>query len=1576
MKKTKFFFISIVLILISVSMLTTLFPSTINASNVKMPGIETIINDNSEKEPFQILEIADKETEEELGYYVEGQEPYIKNYQYGNQTFSSLEEGLKTIEKEFDRKEFAQASDFQTKLQGVIGEDNTKYPLSYKEYKEKYFLLPTDGTEDWNKITLEKTRRVKVKGSYEKNAQGTGDYTKGKQIYYPIREDVIEDRNQEGLYRENIASFSYTEGIGAVSPYLLKFQGITKKEHNQTLENNKDAISDVYKTGYGYYINDYRALTSEIDFSTVPGDESGTSNPLIYRGTKINEYPYYYYTVVSDGFTLEELKKKVTSTPQKEGDITLDKGIYYYWTVQADGKLVKENLYYLQGKEYIPYEDIKVLSDALPDDYEYYYNVRDVIFACRLTKNGDAGDPTSYEYYGWYYPNYRDKDEQYIPITDGNDTAATYYISNEEYSLTKGIGEYDFIPDENDTEKEVEIDSFYYQGGMKNNNWLKQYVFHLNTEEEMDSFQIQITTKTGSQLNTLSEAEQKKLLEQYDLIYVHGAISETLAESLVDGVTQRKYPCIIRCDEMNDKEKNRIQTSFNAYWDDSDSDGNYMKDNVYFVSIADQTKGYGIFDATLHTSFVDIDNQDELKNSGFEEIISYIQEENIYRKIEGLEEIEELISRAKAIEYILNFQYKRVTVEKETINVLDLEPAIVNKSVDTDMITIATVANWLGVDTNTSNLKINITQMTTSEFIGKVEDINGKYDLIYIGDKYKTAIRKGATVWGVTTPNATLVYSHTGGQFTMTNKFAGMLDTENADIKNAKVPMKMSGNDLTTTKVEELKEFVQSGYPVIVANGLVSQNKANATKVDNSSNMYELLNDILSEDNVMVDNNIKQSTLAFYANLEKPQIVFAKDGKPVSAIGNSDGPSGKYLEGNTLEYQFHIEHNSAAVMGSVSYDCQLFVDLNADGVFSEGENSAENLKDIKIYNADGKQVLRGTDGKYHLKLNKEYKITREIPDDYYKLIQWKLQVTSNLSNGEYIRGSEIGYTKKETPADKKPTVKVLQIHSELNKSSYRPTWILTEDANYYKNYTSKYNIGYYSKYNYSYKETKFFDLVRTYIQDFNIDVTTMDVNEYANYYLGRSVDKSVTTAGQEWLSQFDMVIVGFADMQDDIPTPKDSSGNVLTYPDEEDGGKIVKRNPVEGLVAYIQNGNSVLFTHDTTSFVNHQVSGAGLSSLELKWGYNLNSIMRPLVGMDRYGITSQKMIGESGKTLSSILKKGQDLTGDTLKEVQSAANDVAYKEGSNKSSSYAQTYGYGSKELISGTTKKITQVNEGAITLYPFNIELNSAGELDVSETHIQYYQLDLEADDDGDGMSDIVVWYCLTGNNYSNYPNDVRNLYYLYSKGNVLYSGVGHSTVNQEMEKKLFINAIVAAWRAGKSEPEVKFVEEFEVNSSEQTTKYYSIDENKESTTGNIVNNDLELYVTIDDIKMIPGNSENTSSDLKIEFFISDPQGENVNRITEEPVRKIEVDSVQGKTNSGTVTCEKNADGTWKVESGNVYKVNIKNIAQYVEKNGNYETPTIYAKVTSNYQYYGKQETSFGVTSVKLWKRQLFDLD
>jgi len=106
------------------------------------------------------------------------------------------------------------------------------------------------------------------------------------------------------------------------------------------------------------------------------------------------------------------------------------------------------------------------------------------------------------------------------------------------------------------------------------------------------------------------------------------------------------------------------------------------------------------------------------------------------------------------------------------------------------------------------------------------------------------------------------------------------------------------------------------------------------------------------------------------------------------------------------------------------------------------------------------------------------------------------------------------------------------------------------------------------------------------------------------------------------------------------------------------------------------------------------------------------------------------------------------------------------------------------------TTNHATEINEGQITLFPYILD----HELTVSKTHFQYYQLDLERED-------LMVWHNLTGGKYSG--NDSRNDYYVYSIGNITYSGTGHaSPQNYDDENELFVNTMIKASKTANHAP------------------------------------------------------------------------------------------------------------------------------------------------------------------------------
>jgi len=140
---------------------------------------------------------------------------------------------------------------------------------------------------------------------------------------------------------------------------------------------------------------------------------------------------------------------------------------------------------------------------------------------------------------------------------------------------------------------------------------------------------------------------------------------------------------------------------------------------------------------------------------------------------------------------------------------------------------------------------------------------------------------------------------------------------------------------------------------------------------------------------------------------------------------------------------------------------------------------------------------------------------------------------------------------------------------------------------------------------------------------------------------------------------------------------------------------------------------------------------------------------------------------------------------------------------------------YGDQNRL-GLTTKINQVNKGQITTYPYDINTeafngriyDSAKDnlMPVALTHAQNYQLNMNSDE-------MIVWYCLAEDTaYGSgiyQKNDVTNAYYVYTCGNVTYTGSGHTTnpnnIN-ENEAKLFVNTIIAAYRVDRSGSTVSF--------------------------------------------------------------------------------------------------------------------------------------------------------------------------
>ena len=897
--------------------------------------------------------------------------------------------------------------------------------------------------------------------------------------------------------------------------------------------------------------------------------------------------------------------------------------------------------------------------------------------------------------------------------------------------------------------------------------------------------------------------------------------------------------------------------------------------------------------------------------------------------------------------------------------------------------------------------EVTIKRMTASEFVGHIDDIASEYDLIYLDDYIDEGKDKsGKNLRNIfINGNSPMLYTHVGAARSIGDelrsgnsfytKFLGQLDNDfvqtssgeryQKDGKYYFAPLSSysedgagylrgSGNDMTNQQREELMEFVKSGYPVILSDNLVTDfGSVNKDTVDASSYYYQFMKEALNYDNVVVQRDLENGSkdIKFYSNLAKPKLVF--DELPPEPERVNDKQAGQGLiEDGAMKYVFHIENDSDAAPAGSTYDCKLYIDLNFDGNLSKKEAQD---KYISITDSKG-NVLVQKDGRYQLKLGETYTLTRTLPSDYYKLITWKMVVSNNKNN--YIHTSVQGYTKQDRGNNPKQDIKVLQIRPDKGGN-----WNLEGNATF-NQYLAK-------------------------VTDFNITIKGITVSEFSKLC---SDAENREDAIYNWLTDYQILIIGFDDAYQNIPN---------------DAGQV---NAIE---RYIKSGRSVIFSHDTTSYLNYTYAKSAKhpetkSDVEPKiweqekfggkgyeisydnwldgeaeknvynpsWGISLNRKLRSVVGMDRYGITSDKELSD-GQTISSLLKQGHPLSSNEVSfaDLMKYAGDIAYKSGDeSRSSSYAQTQAL-TNGLLNGInlgggakTTQATKLNDGAITQYPYKI----SDSINVSGTHGQYYQLALEQDMDiagkSDGENDIVVWYCLNGSIYSASPNDARNYYYYYSKGNVIYTGTGHSGINNNVnEMQLFVNSIVAAANVTAVRPVVSFVNSLNPAAETETSRYYMTDQTTwTSGEANTLEENMDFYINVKDYNMVSADLSQEDLDkqeMTIEFFIQSENGD-VQSDSGSNDKLVNITSRISQLNgyNGEVV-KPGADGKFHTTNNDAFGFTLNDVEQYLRAaNGYKENCKLYVRISSTVYLYGVQNTSTVWSSIDLKQRQLFELD
>lgn len=1308
---------------------------------------------------------------------------------------------------------------------------------------------------------------------------------------------------------------------------------------------------------------------------------------------------------------------------------------------------------------------------------------------------------------------------------------------------------YDFI---GDNAKDA-LDTVAYDGGFYNKEWFKKQVLNLSGtsryesgspsgtggDRDIDQLKIEVTTLTVEELAKLVNPEEQAYygvdLDNVDLIYLSGKGSyaaesvnmtsvATALTKMIFGIKDTtgerndadRVPVVMDygfysqnktlAEEPNNNQNNKILTQMaltilkvsddniakevaskgDAYWNGqtaaslslSDSVKEALYDNVYLND--DSATPY------VASDFLTDCKGTAAKVATFGAVLKEIQYENFLAEKNGITstKLEEKITKASITRYILNWYMHRVTVKSE-ITVLDLEPCY-----DFDANLDKTIKQFMGMgDTYTG--KINIRKMASAEFIGKIEDLNEQYDMIYLGAKTGTmnTDENGRTKYNDTTMDG-LIYSHVGDYYDYSGESYNdqhrlqdaslnhKINDNSEDKNNKATTYRGPGNDMNSTKCKELLQYVQAGYPVVIADAFLNDAKDAATTktMDKNSYFYQFVQEIVSardatngeylywQKNVFAESQLleassdleeRQRRFCNYLNLSKLSVDWVTNisgerpyPEELSYGNDKDDPNQTYLSAidgkYQLQYIFTLDNRVASPV-TASYDCKLFVDKNSDGRFlgsdSIGNHSSnsEELTGINVYIRNGdawnkvEPINNNGSAHYELRTGNIYKVMRQLPDDYVGVIPWKIVFYDNAD--PLVRTARSGYTAVQVQGERKK-IRILQLKSDNGNN-----WDLKYDGTF-QSYIS--NL---KDWDVQVDSVSVIELLRDRLHIYNISDTDIE-NCYVKSY--------------EYFQTYDMLILGFADSYrfgydyrwyDVSESQKDGHTNL--YTDKLSGAR---KNLAVGRAVrdYIESGRSVLFTHDTTSYINDMYSRrqyndngtAESNDNGWYWGYEFNKTIRASVGLDRYGElkeyykqmvdwapndTERQHYQKYLETLKTYqydtlkipntdidLNQKEGLTKYTVvrflrKQLDSLQanksykgslfpvnNELLYKAGFKgkywdagwNKASYMMKGDY-CLEGASPPALKATQVNEGQITQYPYLIskeeikEINQRKSLKVSSTHYQWLQPNMELDRDGDGRSDIVVWYCLSDiydsnvqstNIYSICPNDVVNNYYIYTMGNVTYSGAGHSRPDNGAEMKLFVNTIIAAYNAGVSAPRISFRDD---NDYDMESIYVISDPAnntilKAADQGNIRSTEAGDVVSVkfvaEDDNILSGNPQ-----ICVEFYRSAgtaADAKTVEGITEKVV-PLNVSSV--KDTSGNAVAVQN--GHYVVGNNLTYTVTypLSEMGLFNADSGvvrsDAEAMNVYVRVYTMFEN-GSKTTPTNTDSITISAQELFELD
>lgn len=846
------------------------------------------------------------------------------------------------------------------------------------------------------------------------------------------------------------------------------------------------------------------------------------------------------------------------------------------------------------------------------------------------------------------------------------------------------------------------------------------------------------------------------------------------------------------------------------------------------------------------------------------------------------------------------------------------------------------LASYLRVDVpgmNSSNYKdyFQVEAISVAEFNTRHEELNGRYDLIYIGKntgalyakEYKNAdgtkIKRtvfgdganndctvvgeqyymnglvyygfgpakivGALFRGTVASDYDYATSSNGSYYNdqkiwkqyffaefkrfQGNYNNGLSENMNYTLKSSDVSTRISGNDLTVARMNDLLDYLKAGYPVLFADGLLdcdddtkyvdcydkaltqncSYNKAVKWRyVDKNSKMYAFIQQAKA---------IGRDSTGEYT-VEKAAADGVKDAKAfVSLVSTQYASNGRNPDKLAAAEKFN-GGLSYAVKRNEQVDFEVInepqeYDKDADGNELPAGQTGNYVTDLSScmftlkpgINRDNTMQWINDNYEFHMYIDKSG--TANFPDDktieldlaepYYNEKDGTIQV--GMKNGKWPTGIEgliawkLEAVSKNNPGNRWEHVGYSAFKQSQVKDVY-VLWVKTNNTTLdFDNMVARYD----GKLNGS----------TDVIPEYNIIVDTIKYDQFVKNWNNQNVD--------QYTKANSLLKVGKLNNYEKRRSNNQSNGTeynmiVFGYCDSYAGLDINNINCLKNIDYFVHTAkNSLLFAHDNASYIttfNYYLSNGKVVNDLRKDTTNFarytTSYMRGMLGMDVYGasysaLAFDKNLEESNPDAKNGLLSwlytydqslvnarsylGIDNIANPTQEEQSALRGITngqlfrYSTQSDYDFPYRNNEGTGSalgKKGFDGswiTTKHIEATNKGQINIYPFNI----GDEIDLSAvTHFQYTRLNLEDDD-------TTVWYTLSGANgnsqlYNVEKGDGSNNFYIYSKGNITYTGAGHQKISEDsLETKLFVNTVIAAIKVGDFAPDVIFPDATTVN-------------------------------------------------------------------------------------------------------------------------------------------------------------------